>query len=94
MTKVKQEMQMIIWMDQPLANVHLDGLASCKSSSGWISPLRMIIHMERPLAIDDWMDRPLANDTPFPFLFSSLLQEIHLSSPLVNDHLDELASCK
>ena len=47
--------QMVIRMDRPLVNDHLDGPASCKWLSGWTSLLQMII----------WMDRPLVNDHPF-----------------------------
>ena len=65
---------MIIWMDRPLANDHLDGPAFetdhldgpayCKWSSGWIGLLKMIIRMDRPLQMIIRMDRPLANDHP------------------------------
>ena len=34
---------MIIWLDRPFANDHLDGTASCKQSSGWTSLLQMIL---------------------------------------------------
>ena len=47
-------LQMIIWMDHPLANDHPDRLAYCKWSSGSTGFLQMII----------WIDWSLANDHP------------------------------
>ena len=77
---------MIILMDWPLPNYHLERPASCKWSSAWISLLQMII----------CMDRPLANDHPerlasckWSYAWISLLQMIdRIEWPLANYHPD------
>ena len=49
-------LQMIIWMDLPLVNHHLDGLACCKLSSQWTRILQMIIctASKRVLILRTW----------------------------------------
>ena len=73
---------MIIQMDRPFANDHLDGpglandhlewLASCKWSSAWICLLQMIDRIEWPLA-NDHLDGSFSKYHPFfsLFIFSS-----------------------
>ena len=83
---------MIIWRDQPLANDHSEGQASCKWSSGWTGLLEMIT----------WMDEPLANDhlegpasCKWSFRWNGPLQIIfRMDQPVANGRSDGLVSCK
>ena len=85
-------LQLIIWMDRPLANNHPDGLVSCKWSYGSTDFLQMIT----------WRDRPLANDHlegPASRKWSSgrtgLMQmNIWRDRPLANGHLNGPVSSK
>ena len=73
---------MIIWIDRPLANDHLDWPASCKWSSRWTGLLQMIIQIDRPLA-NDHSDGPAS--LKWSFGWTSLLQMIvWMERPLAN----------
>ena len=85
-------LQMIIWINQPLANDHPYRQASCNWSSGSTGLLQIII----------WIDRPFANDhldqlasCKWSSLWTGLLQiVIRIDRTLANDHPKGPASCK
>ena len=88
----KTTITMIIPTDQPLANDHPDGPASCKGSSGGTGLLQMIIWMDRPLS-KDHLEGPVS--CKWSSGWTGLLQKIiWRDRSLANDHLDGAVSCK
>ena len=85
-------LQMIIRIDQPLENDHLNRLASCKQSCWWTGLLQTIIRINWPLANDN-------SDQPASCKWSSwstgLLQMIiRMDQPLANNYPDGQAFWK